>query len=247
MHLILTGATGTCGSAVLKHCIDNSAITRVTVLSRRPVPLANGSDKVSVVIHKNFESYPQSLLDTLKGADGCVWALGIPRTKVSKEQYIKITYDYTMAAANAFASLSTPFKFVFVSGEGADMTERTPFLFGNIKGRAEKSLLALSDRTSSLRVYSARPGYIDPEGDHLKPSTMQQYIYPYTLVPGLKLLGGAYIIGTKTLATSLVGLATGSGEPFPPGCGVEAEGRILRNSFLRGLSKESSLERGDLI
>jgi uncharacterized protein YbjT (DUF2867 family) len=85
MHLILTGATGTCGSAVLKHWLADPAITRVTVLSRRPVPLAEGQAKVNVLIHKDFTQYPQGVLDQLKGAEGCVWALGISSTQVKKE------------------------------------------------------------------------------------------------------------------------------------------------------------------
>jgi uncharacterized protein YbjT (DUF2867 family) len=85
MHLILTGATGTCGAAVLQHCIAEPAITRLTVLSRRPVALAEGHAKVNVVLHKDFTQYPQTLLDQLKGAEGCVWALGISQTSVTKE------------------------------------------------------------------------------------------------------------------------------------------------------------------
>lgn len=32
-------------------------------------------------------------------------------------EYIKITYQYPIAAAKAFSGLSDPFKFVYVSGE----------------------------------------------------------------------------------------------------------------------------------
>lgn len=85
MHLILTGATGLVGSGVLHHMINTPSITAVSVLSRRPVPQAEGHEKVKVIIHKDYTSYPSELLEQLRGAEGCVWAQGISITQVTKE------------------------------------------------------------------------------------------------------------------------------------------------------------------
>lgn len=85
-HVILTGCTGTAGSAVLARCIASSRISRISVLSRRPVKQAAGADKVNVIIHKDFNTYPESVLEQLKGAVGCVWALGVPAGQVSARQ-----------------------------------------------------------------------------------------------------------------------------------------------------------------
>lgn len=85
MHIILTGATGLCGTAVVKRCIEDPAITRLTILSRRPVAQAEGQEKVNVIIHGDFTQYPQSVLDQLTGAEGCIWALGSKPHLVSKE------------------------------------------------------------------------------------------------------------------------------------------------------------------
>jgi uncharacterized protein YbjT (DUF2867 family) len=85
VHLILTGATGLVGTAVLHHMINESRITTVSVLSRRPVPQAEGHEKVKVIIHKEYNTYPSELLEQLKGAEGVVWAQGISTTKVTKE------------------------------------------------------------------------------------------------------------------------------------------------------------------
>lgn len=84
-HIILTGCTGTAGSAVLARCIASPSISRISVLSRRPVQQAAGVAKVNVVIHKDFNVYPNSLLGQLKGAVGCIWALGVPAGQVSAE------------------------------------------------------------------------------------------------------------------------------------------------------------------
>ena len=85
MHIILTGATGTLGLATLQHILSSPSITRLSILSRRPVTLAEGHEKAEVIIHKDFETYPDEVLEKLKGAKGCVWALGISQTKVGKE------------------------------------------------------------------------------------------------------------------------------------------------------------------
>ena len=90
-HLILTGCTGTAGSALLAHCIHSKSVSQVSVLSRRPVKQATGHEKVRVIIHKDFKSYPDSVLDQLKGATGCVWALGVPSGQVDSDRCVDIT------------------------------------------------------------------------------------------------------------------------------------------------------------
>ena len=66
MHLILTGATGLVGAGVLHQMLANNAVTKISILSRRPVAQAEGHDKVKVYIHKDFDSYPRELLEQLK-------------------------------------------------------------------------------------------------------------------------------------------------------------------------------------
>lgn len=87
MHLILTGATGLVGSGVLDAMIKMKDITKISIISRRPVPMADDAKdpRINVIIHKDFTTYPPSLLDQVKDATGCVWALGISQTQVSKE------------------------------------------------------------------------------------------------------------------------------------------------------------------
>ena len=85
MHLILTGATGLVGSACLHQMLTNDTITTVSILSRRPVPMAEGHSKVRVLHHTDFKQYPTEVLEQLKGATGCVWALGVSSNDVSKK------------------------------------------------------------------------------------------------------------------------------------------------------------------
>jgi len=125
MHVIITGATGTVGVAVLRHCLASPNITQLSILSRRQFTLPTGDDldvkKASVIVHQDYSTYPDELLSTvLRGAGGCIWAQGVSQSEVSKDEYIRITHDYPIAAAKAFSSLSNTrkFNFVYVSGEG---------------------------------------------------------------------------------------------------------------------------------
>lgn len=87
MHLILTGATGLVGSSVLDAMLSNAAISKISILSRNPVRMAEDAkdSRVHVITHKDFETYDSGVLDQLRDADGCVWALGTSQNNVNKE------------------------------------------------------------------------------------------------------------------------------------------------------------------
>ncbi|KAL3424116.1 Protein fmp52, mitochondrial [Phlyctema vagabunda] len=269
MHLILTGATGLIGSAVLQHMLVNPSVTRISILSRRTVPQAQTpeaakSGKVQVILHSDFNTYPSETLEKLRGAKGVVWALGISQTAVSPEEYEKITYDYTVAAANAFATLPsapsstlpepaspspTPFNFIYVSGEGATLHSSmfTP-RFAIVKGRAEAALLSLGREQAGgrFRAFSVRPGGPDAaEHQEIWPfvpqrtgamKVMESYLMPVLrrVVPGL-------VVPTRDLATVLTRLALGDGEPLDSSAkGIErvgeGKGRIVQNVGVRRLA-----------
>ncbi|KIX00184.1 uncharacterized protein Z518_10322 [Rhinocladiella mackenziei CBS 650.93] len=194
VHLILTGATGLVGSAVLSHILSLPAsstptITRLSILSRNTkipllsltpppgTPSVNKHTRIEVIEHKDFASYPPELLDKLKGADACIWTLGVSQNDVSKDQFARITRDFALEAAKAFSSLrdhsaksdgdkkttstapspsdsgsssdAKKFKFIYVSSEGATTAPKpwTP-LYCRVKGETERALLALSKQNS---------------------------------------------------------------------------------------------------
>lgn len=187
MHLILTGATGLVGTAVLHHILSLPAssptaqkITRLSIVSRRAeIPLLehpnrpkqNTFTKVEVLPHKDFKDYEKDgLLSKLKQCDdnekiGVIWALGVSQTLTSSEQqYDEIVRVYPIEAAKAFSSNLgvKQLNFVYVSGEGA--TQNPGFLtqmFGRIKGKTETELIELMQSQDCLKVLNVRPGGVD--------------------------------------------------------------------------------------
>lgn len=235
-HIILTGATGRAGSAVLAHALNSPSISRVSILSRRPVKLAENEPKANVIIHEDYENYPQDVLEQLKGATGCIWALGISSRSMTEPDYAKITVDYPVAAAKAFSTLGDKMNFVYMSGEGAQTSEKSSMMFGRIKGRAENAMLSLPKDHPSLNIYNIRPGGINPQGNYLaeREPTIQDKLLTFVLGIFEK-VWKSFVIPTDKLAKVCVDLAVGDGRPIS-GEGVEADGRLLRNTALRRLS-----------
>ncbi|OCK76443.1 nucleoside-diphosphate-sugar epimerase [Lepidopterella palustris CBS 459.81] len=240
MHLILTGATGLVGSAVLQNMLTRAEVSRITILSRRPVPMAEEyKDKAKVIIHKDFEVYDGALMDELRDAHGCVWALGIAQSQVSKPEYIKITETYPLAAAKAFGTLhpSSPFTFIYVSGEGATTTPGmlTPF-FGRIKGNTESALLKLHKSKANFRPYSLRPGGID-ESNHpeIHKYIAKQAAYKRILMPVFNTVWSGMISPSKELGRVMTELALSQGERLE-GKGIDGEGRTISNVGFRRIA-----------
>ncbi|GFF87349.1 hypothetical protein IFM53868_05118 [Aspergillus udagawae] len=244
MRLILTGATGLVGSAALNHILSlpREQIAHLYILSRSPVPMAENRPNITVIKHEDFSDYSPELLERFKGANGCIWALGISQSQVSKEEYVKITLDYPLAAAEAFSTLPDSFNFVYVSGEGATQSPSllTP-LFGSVKGECESSLISLAKKYPSLKAYSVRPGYVDPENDaqvlkHImqRPDqqTLAKKVFRGVLAAPMRAFFADYVSPTEHLGRFLTDLASGDGRPLG-GKGVTGDGWIIPNSAFR--------------
>lgn len=241
VHVILTGATGLVGSAVLAQLLSSTSITRVSILSRSPVAAAKGHAKANVILQSDFSRYPSSILEQLQGADSCIWAQGKSSIGMAEKDYTELTHDWPMEAAKAFGDTKNPsgkrFNFVYVSGEGADQTQTARAMFGRIKGRAEKDLLDLAKDTH-LSVYNLRPAGIDGSGSVSKPERARSTMETLAgwLYPVVKAVAPKYHTPVDSLAKVAVDLATGNGESLRLDAGVEADGRTLRNVAIRRLA-----------
>ena len=257
MHLILTGATGLVGASVLHNMLAQESISRISILSRRPVKMAEGHDKAKVIIHNDFLKYDQTLLDELKDAHGCVWALGVSQNSVNKEyvkavhsqaalqanptgrQYFEITHDYPLAAARAFSTLhpESPFTFVYVSGEGATQTPGTfTLLFGRVKGQIESALVDFGKQNTMFKVFNVRPAGVD-EGKHpeIQPFVPKQPMYKQALLAPMRPFFQSYLTPTREMGKIMTELAMSKGDPLE-GKDIGMGGRMVPNVAIRRMA-----------
>lgn len=244
MHVILTGATGLVGSGVLNQLLTTympaGRVSRVTILARRQPQMGKDNEEVHYIEKRDFENYPPELLEKLKGADACIWAQGISQTQVSKDEFIKITEQYPLAAAKAFSTLNDKFTFVYVSGEGATHNPGmfTP-LFGTVKGRTELAINDLMKSHPSLRTYSMRPAVVDMSRDPAVQTALATHTVPLLLkmsrpilTPIFRAAVPSFMSPTPWLGKVLTEMAIGDGEKIE-GSDVEGDGRIVPNKAAR--------------
>jgi uncharacterized protein YbjT (DUF2867 family) len=197
MTVIITGATGTAGSEVLRRALADPGITDVLVLSRRPLDVANARLKIALLT--DFLDY-SAIQSQFAGYDACLWCLGVSQTEVSRQDYETITHDYALAAARAMQPCGENFRFCFLSGGGADSAEKSSILFARIKGKTENALT----RLGRPKAWHFRPGYIHPVTVPPR-RRIERWLAPLT--PLIYRFLPSHIISTVELATAMLFVA----------------------------------------
>ena len=197
IRIIVTGATGLAGSEVVRQAILDPEISEVTALVRRPLTIRH--PKVKIVLHDNYRDYT-SLTALFTAHDACIWCLGISQAQVSQDEYIKITYDYVVTAAQAMLGANPALTFVFLSGMGADSQEKSRTLFASVKGKAENNLKRLPFK----KLYIARPGGIIPIHKKENPAFFERLLFP--IMPLLNFIAPSIAITSVDLAKAMLHL-----------------------------------------
>ncbi len=140
LRVVIFGATGTVGAGVLLECLDSPAIGEVVCVGRR----ATGREhpKLREIRHDDFADF-SALAPDFADLDACFWCLGVPVAGLTEARYAEVTHDYTVAAARVLREQSPGLCFVFVSGTGADETDKGRTMWARVKGRAENAILGM--------------------------------------------------------------------------------------------------------
>ena len=198
LHVVLFGATGMVGSGVLIECLEHPAVVSVLSIGRRRTGFEHR--KLKEILHQDFLDFA-AIEDQLGGNNACFFCLGVSSVGMSKEEYRRITYQYTEEAAEVLSRLNPEMTFCFVSGAGTDDTLRSRQHWARVKGETENMLKTLPFK----RVYVMRPAYIQPR----KGAERVHFIYKI-LSPlyGLwKLLLPNYVMRTEDLGQAMINAA----------------------------------------
>jgi len=139
MKVLIFGATGMVGKGVLLECLDDARIERVLLVTRHPIGISH--PKLLEIVHQDFFDFV-SIQSQSVDVDACFSCLGVSSVGMTEREYHHLTYDLTLAAATALASVAAPrLTFCYVSGEGTDSTERGRAGWARTKGKTENALL----------------------------------------------------------------------------------------------------------
>jgi nucleoside-diphosphate-sugar epimerase len=203
LRVVLFGATGMVGSAVLEHCLSDDAVESVLSVGRRSTGLSH--PKLRELLVTNFLDYGP-VRDQLRGYNACFFTLGVTSVGRSEAEYVRDTHDLTLAAAQALLAASPGISFCYVSGQGTDSSGQGRVMWARVKGRTENELLALPfSHAGMIRLGALRPS----PGFRSKTAWVRwSYAVLGPLLPLLKVLGLPVLDG-PTLARAMIRVAQG--------------------------------------
>ena len=201
MKVLIFGATGMVGSGVLLECLRDSGVELVVTLGRTTT--GTPDRKLREIQHRDLLQYT-GMEDSLTGFDACFFCLGIASAGMKEADYSRITYGYTLAAAELLSRLNPGMTFIFISGSGTDSSEKGRSMWARIKGRTENALLKLP-----LQAYMFRPGFIEPM-DGIRSKTPLYRKFYAVLGPLFPLLRRAFpnqVLSTRQIGRAMVNIA----------------------------------------
>jgi uncharacterized protein YbjT (DUF2867 family) len=155
MNVVLFGATGMVGQGALRECLLDPGVERVATVGRRPT--GRHHEKLRDVVVPDVADL-SAVEGELMGFDACLFCLGVTSAGLSEAEYTRLTHDLAVSIARTLLRLNPALTFVFVSGAGADSTERGRVMWARVKGKAENAVLGMGFRAA----YVFRPAAIIP-------------------------------------------------------------------------------------
>jgi uncharacterized protein YbjT (DUF2867 family) len=209
MRVIIFGATGMVGQGVLRECLADPRVERVLAVGRSPLGVS--ADKLRELHLESFLDYGLAEPE-LSGYDACFYCLGVSSAGMTEAGYRRVTYDFTLAAAQVLARLNPGMCFLYVSGAGTNSGGIGKVMWARVKGQTENALLALPFRTA----YMLRPGFIQPLHGIRSRTAVYRLIYALAapFMPLLKRWAPGMMVTTEELGRIMIRLAL-EGYPHP--------------------------------
>ncbi|QDF07701.1 MULTISPECIES: NAD(P)H-binding protein [Myxococcus] len=224
MRVILFGATGMVGQGVLRECLFAPDVERVLTVGRGAT--GQRHEKLTELVHTDLQDF-SAVAEQLTGYDVCIFSLGVSSAGMTEQAYRRVTFDLTLAAAQALGQYNPGMRFLYVSGAGTDSSERGRTMWARVKGETENTLL----RQSTLSAYMFRPGYIQPMHGIRSKTRLYQALYTVMapLYPVWKALFPTFVTTTEQLGRAMLAVARQG-----------ASKRVLENRDINDLAAAAS-------
>ncbi len=201
MNVLLFGATGMVGDGVLHECLADKRVTRVLAIGRSPIGVTH--PKLEERLRTNFFDY-SDLASGMASTDACFFCLGVSSAGMSEGDYVRQTFDITLAAARALAAARPGATFCYVSGEGTDSSESGRSMWARVKGRTENALFKLP-----LSAYMFRPGFIRPRPGKRSKTRLYSVLYAVLtpMYPLLKRIAPGHVTTVEDIGRAMIAVA----------------------------------------
>ncbi|HEY7813710.1 MAG TPA: hypothetical protein VIC62_10755, partial [Nakamurella sp.] len=100
MNVVIFGATGMVGQAVLWTCLQDPAVERIVLVLRTAVP--DTDSRIVQIVHRDFHDFASPAGD-LAGLDACLFCLGVTSAGKQESEYRRVTYDITRSKTRLYA------------------------------------------------------------------------------------------------------------------------------------------------
>lgn len=199
MRVLLFGATGMVGQAVLRECLLDPDVEIVETVGRSATGVKNA--RLLEIVHADLWNYA-AIEPEMSGFDACFFCLGVSSVGMSESEYERLTYGITVAAASVLARLNPGMTFIYVSGAGTDSSEKGKVMWARVKGRTENALLRLPFEAA----YMFRPGAIQPmHGERSKTRAYRiGYMLAKPLFPLLRRMFPGSVMTTEEIGRAML-------------------------------------------
>ncbi|MBK5260742.1 MAG: epimerase [Thermoanaerobaculia bacterium] len=202
MDVVLFGATGMVGQGVLRECLLDPDVARVVAVGRTRT--GQNHAKLRDIVPPDL--FDLSSIDRdLTGFDACFFCLGVASAGMSEEAYTHVTYDLAVGAATMLAQWNPQMTLIYVSGAGADSTERGKVMWARVRGRTENAILSLRFKG----VYVLRPAGIQPLHGIRSRTRLYRFFYIVLgpLLPLLKRMLPRFMTTTEQIGRAMLRIA----------------------------------------
>ena len=193
------------GQGVLRECLLDPEVQHVLTIGRSAGHNKTGIDspKLHELVHPYLWDY-STIESSLSNLDACFFCLGVASTGMTEADYEHVTYGITAAAAETLARLNPKITFIFVSGSGADSSEKGRVMWARIKGKAENAILRMP-----FKGYVFRPAAIEPSHGEQSRTTSYRIFYALgkPILPLLRRMFPSYFTSTEQIGRAMLSIA----------------------------------------
>jgi len=197
------------GGGVLRECLADPGVDEVISIVRRAGTVHHS--KLREIVHADFHDFSSIAGTAFAGVDAVFFCLGVASAGMSEADYTRITYGITLAAAQTLLQSSPAASFIYVSGVGADSSERSRRMWARVRGRTENALLRLPLKTFIFRLALIQPVH---GAVSRTPSYRLFYMAAAPLMPLLRMLFPASVTNTELVGRAMLEVAR-HGAPRP--------------------------------